>query len=70
MEHQKEDSAPSRFLRRDDVSALVGLSPTEIYRQIKDDRFPKPLTLGARCVRWDERDVLDWMENKRAVGRA
>jgi prophage regulatory protein len=50
-----------RLLRRREVEDRVGLRRSEIYRRIAEGTFPKPLRLGARCVRWPEPAVDAWI---------
>jgi len=46
------DHSP-RLVRLPEVMARTALSRSEIYRRVRNDpSFPKPTTLGARCVAW------------------
>ena len=40
-----------RILRLREVLRRVGLSKTTVWRLIKEDQFPKPISLGH--VQWD-----------------
>lgn len=53
-------SAASDFIRLPDVREMTGLSKTEIYRRIRDGRFPRSLRLGHRTAVWRKGDVLAW----------
>lgn len=44
------------------VSALVGLTKTPIYRRISESTFPAPLKLSSRASRWRAGDILRWLE--------
>jgi len=59
-----------RFLRLTEVRSRVGLSRSQIYRQISDGKFPKAYNLGARAVAWLESDIDTWIENCVMTGRA
>jgi prophage regulatory protein len=39
----------------------TGLSRSTIYKYITDGVFPKPVTLGERCVGWVEGEVFEWL---------
>lgn len=54
----------SRFLRVSEVEALTGLSRTTIYDWSADGRFPRPVRLSGRAVRWIESEVLEWMDER------
>ena len=55
-----------RILRRGGVSALTSLSRPTIYRLISCGKFPKPIRLSANAVGWDVRDVLAWIDDRKA----
>ena len=58
-----------RFLRISEVEALTGLSRTTIYDWSADGRFPRPVRLSERAVRWIESEVLEWMDERIEQGR-
>ena len=58
-----------RFLRISEVEALTGLSRTTIYDWSADGRFPRPVRLSGRAVRWVESEVLEWMDERIAEPR-
>ncbi len=47
---------------------MRGISKTLIYARISDGTFPKQIQLGSRSVVWNERDVIDWMNQQIATG--
>lgn len=49
------------LLRLSDVCQLVGLSRSSIYASIAVGRFPAPVQIGARAVRWRVEDVRAWI---------
>lgn len=53
-----------KFLRLPDVITKTGRSRSSIYADIKDDKFPSPVSLGERAVGWLESEVDSWMDNK------
>lgn len=50
-----------RILRLQDVIIATGLSRSTIYKYISDNTFPKPVSLGDRCVGWVDSEVHDWI---------
>ncbi|MGF6141323.1 helix-turn-helix transcriptional regulator [Pseudomonas laurylsulfatiphila] len=62
-------STPRRFIKRQEVESITGLSCTEIYRRVAADNFPKQVTLGPKCVVWIEAEVLAWCDERIAECR-
>ena len=58
---------PPRFIRLPQVVEMTGLSTSTIYRWMTDGTFPKQIQLGSRSVVWNERDVIDWMNQQIAT---
>ena len=50
-----------RIIRLKDVIDSTGLARSTIYKYIAEDTFPKPVSLGERCVGWVESEVHDWI---------
>jgi prophage regulatory protein len=50
------------ILRRVQVETRTGLSRSSIYKFVSENKFPKPVSLGARAVGWVEADIDDWLE--------
>ena len=51
---------PKKFLRFNDVSTLVGLGRTTIYKGIKAGTFPAPIRIGENAVAWDSTEIEHW----------
>jgi prophage regulatory protein len=49
------------LMRLETVMAVTGLRKTAIYQRISDGKFPQPVRLSARCVRWKSDDVRAWV---------
>ncbi|MFJ4154784.1 helix-turn-helix transcriptional regulator [Pseudomonas sp. NPDC089752] len=58
-----------RFIKRQDVESITGLSCTEIYRRIANGVFPKQVTLGPKCVVWIETEIHAWCDEQIAACR-
>lgn len=54
----------ARFIKRQIVEGITGLSCTEIYRRIAADNFPKQVTLGPKCVVWIEDEIYGQMSDR------
>ena len=55
---------PPRFIRLPQVIELTGMGKTFIYARISDGTFPKQIQLGGKSVVWNERDVINWMNQQ------
>ena len=53
-----------RLLRRHKVEELTGLSRASIYRWMRNGRFPRPVKISSRGVRWKESDITDWIQSR------
>ncbi len=49
-----------RLLRLAEVSMMVGLCRSSIYNYVAEGRFPAPVKMGIRSVRWRMSDILAW----------
>ena len=58
--------AQPRFLRLPEVLNLVGVTRSTLYRWMDAGTFPKQIHLGPRTIVWNEREVVQWMEDRMA----
>ena len=58
------------ILRLPAVKARTGLSRSSIYLKVSQDTFPKPISLGPRCVGWLEAEISDWIERQVKLSRS
>ncbi|MDV7210757.1 helix-turn-helix transcriptional regulator [Azotobacter beijerinckii] len=63
------DQLPRRFIKRQAVEDITGLSCSEIYRRIAAGTFPAQVTLGPKSVVWIEAEVLAWCDDRIAESR-
>ena len=56
------DIQTDRLIRRQEVQALVGIGHTALYRWMHEGRFPRPVKVGSRAVRWRLSDVQAWID--------
>ena len=50
-----------RLLRLPAVLDQTGLSRSELYRQVADGRFPKPVPISERLRAWRDQEVQAWI---------
>ena len=55
-----------RLLTLRHVTAAAALSRSAVYALMAESRFPKPIRIGTRAVRWVEQEVLDIASRPRA----
>ena len=51
------------LLDMETVARLAGLHRVSIYRLIRAGKFPQPLKIGEKAVRWRESDIKDWQDS-------
>ena len=61
-------TAALRLLTLRDVTALTALSRSAVYALMAESRFPKPIRIGSRAVRWVEQEVLDFIASRPRAG--
>lgn len=56
-----------KILRLPELFSVSGLKRSEIYEQMAQGKFPKPIPLGKRAVGWIEEDVIEWQKARIAA---
>ena len=64
----RAESAVPRLLTLRDVTAATALSRSAVYALMTESRFPKPIRIGSRAVRWVEQEVLDFIASRPRAG--
>ena len=58
-----------RLLTRQEVQSKCRLGRSSIYRLMRQNRFPIPLVIGLRSVRWLESEIDNYLADRpRAAG--
>ena len=57
-----------RTIRRSELRQIVPLADSTIYELERRGEFPQRFFLTARCVVWDLREVLAWLQSRRQAG--
>lgn len=52
------------LLSRRDLEAKLSLSRSAVARLVSAPRFPAPITIGSRNVRWFESEVDEWLQRQ------
>lgn len=52
-----------RLLNAREVTELIGVSRSTLHRMVAANRFPRPIRVGLRALRWRLSEVLAWMES-------
>ena len=53
-----------RLLNEREVEALLGVSRATLRRMVAAKRFPRPIRVGLRAVRWRRSEVLAWLDSR------
>jgi len=56
---------PNRLLSLKQVMERIPLSKTEIYRRIRDGRFPKPVRIGTNRIAFSEEEIENWIASRK-----
>ena len=51
-------------MRLPQLFEMTGMGKNFIYARMNGGTFPKQIQLGSRSVVWNERDVIDWMNQQ------
>ncbi len=58
----------SKLLTQKQVVDLVGLSRTTIWRLERAGQFPRRLQVSTKAVRWNQSEILDWINSRPRAG--
>ena len=60
-----------KLLTRREVEETVRLGRSAIYKLMREGRFPVPIVVGARSVRWRASEIDEYLETRpRASGES
>lgn len=69
MDHQPQDR-PARILRLPEVQRRTGRSRSALYRDLAEQRFPRPCRIGPRAIGWPESTIEAWIASRASVTAA
>ena len=52
------------YLKIEDAANLAGVGRSTIYDWMERYKFPRPLKLGGRVVRWKASEVIAWLDKQ------
>ena len=53
-----------RLLRRSEVLQMCGISKSTLHHLVAIGKFPRPIRISRRAVRWRLEEVLAWIESR------
>ena len=53
-----------KIIRLQEVIQLTGLARSTVYKFIKNQSFPRQVSLGGRSVGWVESEIQAWIAEK------
>jgi prophage regulatory protein len=59
-----------RFIRFKELSQIIGLRRSAIYKAIKAGQLPAPYKIGARASAWKSSEIQSWIEQRQRAGGA
>lgn len=60
----------TKLISLKEVSSLVGLKKSALYRRISENTFPSPIKLGGKASRWSLVEIQAWIEKAVEVSYA
>ncbi|SOB87099.1 transcriptional regulator, AlpA family [Sphingomonas guangdongensis] len=63
-------AASRRTIRRQQLREIVPLADSTIFEMEQRGEFPQRFYLTSRCVVWDQSEVEQWLDARRAASRA
>ena len=58
-----------RFIRMKELTAVVGLSKSTIYKLIIDNKFPQQVKVTQRTSAWRLSTIMNWMDGRAAANK-
>lgn len=52
----------NQYMNMKEVCVKLGVSKVTVFNWVRRGKFPKPLKLAPKCVRWESKDILNWCE--------
>lgn len=54
-----------RYVRIKELSDMLGIGKSTIYRSVKDGKFPKQIKLTERTSVWKLSEINDWIDERK-----
>jgi predicted DNA-binding transcriptional regulator AlpA len=59
---ERAEPKVTRLLGITDVAEALAISPQTITRMVRSGRFPKPIRLSGRCLRWSAAAIEEYLQ--------
>ncbi len=59
-----------KIIRWPQLSEIIGLSRTQIWRLEKSGDFPKRIQLSKNSVGWEENEIQNWIQSRKRASNA
>ena len=56
----------TQYVRLDALLSMVPMSPSTVWRKVRDRSFPRPVKLSARITAWNREAVEAWIAEREA----
>ena len=53
----------NKYYRVSELSELLSIGKSTLWKWVKDGKFPQPIRLSARMTLWSAADIHKWLEN-------
>ncbi len=60
----KSPRSPSLVIRAKELSELLGVAPSTLYRWRKEHKLPKAIQLGKGFTAWRRSDIDQWLDDQ------
>ena len=55
------------LVRLRQLTSIVGLSRSTIYRLVKAEQFPKPIRIGISSLAWRMDEIHKWIDSRNRI---
>lgn len=45
------------------VAAMCNIGVSTVWKLVKTNKFPKPISFTPKCTRWKKSDVVEWVKS-------
>lgn len=56
-----------RIIRMKELTQLIGLSRTTVWRLVRSYDFPAPVSLSANSIGWNSDQIYEWIQTRPKV---
>lgn len=67
LNHEKTISSQQRIVRTAELSKILSVSKSTIWRWRQSGAFPHPISMGPKLVGWTSTVIDSWINSKKGV---